>query len=464
MPDKVHAFPAKRFFVEMLTRDIDLEAAILDLLDNCVDGCVRTGKTAFATNDKPYSGYFASIKINKDFFEISDNCGGIEKKLAQNYAFRFGRKDADRDKGLHTVGVYGIGMKRAIFKLGTECTISSNHKEAGFLIKIDENWINDDEKWTLDMESHNSCEPFGTCIRVNKLHKSISIAFDEEKNNFATNLQQRLQKHYSLIIDKGFKVIVNDIEVKAKRLQTMLDPSAFTNERGISPQVYETEYDGVKISLIFGLYEKLPSEEEIEDIENGSRTREDAGWTIICNDRVVVDSDKTHITGWGESPVPQFHTQYLALCGYVSFSASDASKLPVTTTKRGIDLDSALYASIKEEMKLATKTFTSFTNSWKGQSPERTAIQAAAKHVDMIRVAVQIPSEKWTDVKRPTGGKRYTPSLPLVPKRRTHARIQFTKHVDEISLVREFICEDVNATPADVGIAAFDFVLAQASE
>lgn len=464
MKSEVHAFPAKRFFVEMLTRDIDLEAAILDLLDNCVDGCVRTGKTTSSTKDKPYAGYSASININKDYFEIIDNCGGIEKDLAQNYAFRFGRKDSDRDKGLHTVGVYGIGMKRAIFKLGTECTIVSNHKNSGFSIKIDEDWINDDDNWLLDMEDHESKEPRGTSIRVNKLHNSISIAFDEEKNNFATNLRQRLQKHYSLIIDKGFKVTINNIEVKAKKLQTMLDPSAFENERGISPQIYQTDYDGVKIHLIFGLYEKLPSDQDVEDIENGNRTKEDAGWTIICNDRVVVDSDKTHITGWGESPVPHFHTQYLALCGYVSFSADDASKLPVTTTKRGIDLDSALYASIKEEMKLATKTFTSFTNSWKGQSPERTAIQADARHIDVAEVSVKIPEEKWTDVKRSTGGKRYTPSLPLVPRKRTHARIQFTKHVDEISLVREFVCEDTNATPADVGIAAFDFVLAQASE
>ena len=33
--------PVKRFFVDMLTRDIALEDAILDLLDNCVDGILR---------------------------------------------------------------------------------------------------------------------------------------------------------------------------------------------------------------------------------------------------------------------------------------------------------------------------------------------------------------------------------------------------------------------------------------
>ena len=49
------AFPAKRFFVDMLVRDIELQDAILDLLDNCVDGAMRSieGEAA-VTPKKPY--------------------------------------------------------------------------------------------------------------------------------------------------------------------------------------------------------------------------------------------------------------------------------------------------------------------------------------------------------------------------------------------------------------------------
>ena len=36
----IKAGPTKAFFVKMLTRDIELADAILDLLDNCVDGVV----------------------------------------------------------------------------------------------------------------------------------------------------------------------------------------------------------------------------------------------------------------------------------------------------------------------------------------------------------------------------------------------------------------------------------------
>ena len=41
----MNASPVKSLFVSMLTRDIQLEDAILDLLDNCVDGILRSKGT-----------------------------------------------------------------------------------------------------------------------------------------------------------------------------------------------------------------------------------------------------------------------------------------------------------------------------------------------------------------------------------------------------------------------------------
>lgn len=70
----VDASPVKSFFVSMLTRDISLEYAILDLLDNCVDGLLRAGAKK---TSRPYSGYYADIEFDKDTFTISDNCDGI---------------------------------------------------------------------------------------------------------------------------------------------------------------------------------------------------------------------------------------------------------------------------------------------------------------------------------------------------------------------------------------------------
>src|SRR4051812_47459749 len=87
---QIDATPAKAFFVRMITRDIDLADAILDLLDNCVDGARRVG---LRSGTKPYSGYYAHIEFDENSFRIVDNCGGIPKEIAEKYAFRFGRPE-----------------------------------------------------------------------------------------------------------------------------------------------------------------------------------------------------------------------------------------------------------------------------------------------------------------------------------------------------------------------------------
>lgn len=69
MAGKINAHPAKRFFVEMLTRDIELKDSILDLLDNCVDGAMREKKDELAS-DQPYVGFKAEITFGKDFFRL----------------------------------------------------------------------------------------------------------------------------------------------------------------------------------------------------------------------------------------------------------------------------------------------------------------------------------------------------------------------------------------------------------
>src|SRR5258706_59191 len=84
----VKANPTKRFFVEMLTRDIELQDAILDLLDNCVDGILRSTKDKHGKRDsQPYRGYWARITLNEKKFQIVDNCGGIPLALAKHYGF-----------------------------------------------------------------------------------------------------------------------------------------------------------------------------------------------------------------------------------------------------------------------------------------------------------------------------------------------------------------------------------------
>lgn len=52
----IYAGPTKRFFISMFTRDIELKDAILDMLDNCVDGAMRHSGIDLKS-EKPYKNY-----------------------------------------------------------------------------------------------------------------------------------------------------------------------------------------------------------------------------------------------------------------------------------------------------------------------------------------------------------------------------------------------------------------------
>ena len=86
-PAKVEAEPTKEFFVSMLVRDIELIPALVDLVDNSVDGArkMRGADT--------FEGLFVRIEATSAMFRITDNCGGIPIYIARHYAFRFGRTE-----------------------------------------------------------------------------------------------------------------------------------------------------------------------------------------------------------------------------------------------------------------------------------------------------------------------------------------------------------------------------------
>ncbi|TGO02172.1 hypothetical protein PN36_29335 [Candidatus Thiomargarita nelsonii] len=91
-----------------LTRDIELSDAIFDLLDNCVDGLLRT--VTHLKSKKPYQGFWASIDFKEGKFTISDNCGGIPIERAEKDAFAMG--NPKHDSHLPTLGMYESTNKK----------------------------------------------------------------------------------------------------------------------------------------------------------------------------------------------------------------------------------------------------------------------------------------------------------------------------------------------------------------
>lgn len=456
------ANPTKRFFVDMLIRDIELQDAILDLLDNCVDGAMRSIDAKTRETARPYDGYAAAIEFDRDHFVIRDNCGGIPMNLAENYAFRMGRSDANRDADLPTVGVYGIGMKRAVFKMGRNITVKSRSTTGGFCVEINPEWLESDTSWKLPLtENDEALESIGTEISVNTLRDGIPRIFSNE-TDFENTLKNSISAYYGYIMERGFKVTVNGAVVPPIRVSLLFDERDAERGEKISPYVYRGNIDGVDVSIVVGLYRNLPTDsEEQEALQRPSSER--AGWTVVCNDRVVLYADKSRITGWGEAMVPQYHTQFVSIAGTVVFRANNAAKLPLTTTKRGIDGNSELYLAAKEYMREGLKIFTDFTNKWKNSSRELSALNAHVATTTPEAASAKVPANKWTAV-RGGGGHRYKPTLPLPREDDPLRQVKFSRKASDIQKVAVYLFDDSTTPISDVGAKCFDEILERAKQ
>jgi len=323
----INANPTKDFFISMLTKDIPLIRAIIDLVDNSVDGAIRLRST------NSYSGLYVNIQVSQTEFFIEDNCGGIPIDIARNYAFRFGRP-AEAIPTPNSVGLFGVGMKRAIFKMGKFFEVQSKTDGDHFRVSQDiEKWqILDEWQFHFDdihNDSQNLLSP-GTRIKVTNLYPAISEQFN--LGNFTIALSNQLMAAQQISLEKGLAITVNGVPLKPSLLYLY---DAQNIKPGYTKFNLEA-YPEVSIAIYTGIFER--------DLAKG-------GWYLFCNSRLVLFADQSSDTGWDDSTgLPKYHPDFAYSRGYVYFSSSDASLLPWNTTKTGVDTDSALFKAARQKM------------------------------------------------------------------------------------------------------------------
>jgi hypothetical protein len=461
----VSASPVKSFFVSMLTRDITLEDAILDLLDNCVDGIHRQNGDGGA---EPYAGYKADIAFKHDSFSLSDNCGGIPWSLT-DYAFRMGPDPKREDYVPGSIGVYGIGLKRAIFKMGRHCLISTQNAKDRYEVEIAPEWLDDETTWDIPVQAAARAKKRdGTDILISDLHEGIKSRFTDGADAFTSDLNRMIATHYAFIIEKGFSVSINGTQIRPRPVKLIVAKRDRRIKRpAIQPFIFKTHADGVTVFLAVGLTRPIPSQDEAtSEMEETKYSSLDAGWTIVCNERAVVYCDRTELTGWGEAGVPRYHNQFIAIAGIVDFKSEDPKKLPTTTTKRGVDASSPIYLQVKNKMREGMRLFTDYTNKWKGLAEESQQhlkegapmsleqLKDESKHLSFVATKRSVPV-----------GQQYKPSLPMPKTLETKSRrISFIKDVVEIRRVAEYLFDDPDVSPAAVGEKCFEIASVDSSK
>lgn len=438
---RADANPTKAFFVRMITRDITLEDCIFDLVDNSIDGAweLAGGHPLSLDDQTDLTAYKISIRIAGDCFEISDNCGGITLDDAVDYAFTFGRKDEAETENF-SIGVYGIGMKRAVFKLGSQIEIRSTYEDNGgsssFRVPINvEDWLaSGDDNWDFDIDEAEDLEQKGVQITVSDLTESAKRSFESPR--FIRNLRRSIARDYALHLHRGLVIEVQDEPISGWTIE-LRQGGEFNPMRA----QFEEDIEGEKVfvEVLAGMVAPPPDDSEpSDDFDEGQNT---SGWYVVCNGRIVLAADKTTLTGWGTEGWPQWHPQYTGFMGIIIFSSRRADLLPLTTTKRSVDETSAIYRQFRPKMRDATREWISYTNMRKQIREEASQREDAAKSVPIFEVAIR------QDVELP----KIAPE-PKIPQ----ANILYTAPRQRVrSLASAF--GNINMSYKDVGLRSFEY-------
>jgi len=433
----INANPTKDFFISMLVRDISINDAIGDLLDNCMDGAKRLRGSG---EDKRYDGLFIKIEAKPDKFTIEDNCGGIPIETAENYAFRFGRpKDMARTEW--SIGQFGIGMKRALFKLGNNFKVTSYTTNDAFEMGQDINQWKDNEKWEFEFDkaTFDTIEEknTGTIIEVTELRKEIVDSFSDA--NFIKTLKSEIELENLYNIQRGIEVHFNGVKLKTNQLNVKISDE-FSLAEWRKEFKDENENDIIKIRLEVGIGEP--------DSKMG-------GWYIFCNGRLIIAHDQTDLTGWGDG-VAHFHGQYNRFRGFAYFEAIDSSKLPWDTTKTRMNRDSEIFKAVRAKMIEMMKPFRTFANKLKQENESDFEGEKVLHQKLEEAKTVNLSLEKSEYVASRTTKKFEYPE-PSKPKPvgLGKGKIIFMANKDHIKKMKQFFNVDKQN---DAGEKAFEYV------
>jgi hypothetical protein len=438
------AFPRKRFFLEMFTRDISLEDCILDLIDNSIDALVRTIQLDISANilvtprSSIEKGKLPQITLsyNERQFKIVDNCGGIDLELALKEVFCFGH---GTEGGEGQLGAYGIGMKRALFKIGNHFEIKSKTTKNGFTAAINVNeWSKEDKSlddWKIPLKPSDkarSLSEAGTSIVITELRPEVRARMVD--GSLDGSLRSAIAQTYSLFLGTHAAVSLNDKVVNPL-------PVPLGRSEQVEPAVEDFKEDGVTVKLVASLASRS---------NKGEWSYDRAGWYVLCNGRIVLSADKTEVTGWGVG-LPLFHSKYNGFVGLAFFSSPKPLLLPWTTTKRGLNRESRIYQRTRNKMIGVGRPIITFLNKMYPSEPD--ANRGEREIADRLESA-----DVREMASRSQRQFKVEPSPKVVAK--STVRISYEAEIDDVARIKKHVRQP-SWGANKVGRHTFDYFLKQ---
>lgn len=434
-PDRINAMPRKTLFIDILTRDVSAKDSIFDLIDNSVDAYIRNGLKERRE---------VKLTISQDKFAIRDNCGGIERDFLMNDVFRFGVEELGEKKP--TLGIYGLGLKRALLKIGRNIRMETDDLTTNCKVEWDvDKWKEieetEEEAWQIPFETRQSQlsahDKGYTKISITNLDKQIQKAFDSP--TFINDIKRFIRITYTNFMRKNISFLVNGRVIPPYEIRARCDGK-------YRPAKIRKSIGDVNVTVIC-FVDPREAEKKRARIEPEKR-----GWNVFFNKRLLLAGDTTPTTGWTgtKGKLPKYHSLFNEFRGFVYIDSEDTSKLPVNTAKNGLNTETPVYQEVLNLMINTAKPVVDYlTRKYPKEKEELDNIER--------EVEGAAPEERgeptFISIDEVEDGSRF--GAPARPGPRiTVAKISYTRERELVKKVRERLKVETNR---EAGEKTFDY-------
>lgn len=337
--DTLDATPSKRLFLSIIA-DYDLNKSICELVDNGLDVWARGGRKQ-------------NIKIEIFLDErqqtilIEDNAGGLPHAELR---YIIGPGQSGTNATDDTIGIFGVGAKRAVVALAQDIKIKTRYKkEPTYQIDIDDGWL-DDDNWELPVYITDNIKEGATLIELQRLRIHIS-------ENLIVHLRHHLEATYAKFLTNN-KVAI------------------YVNGKALSPHFFENwayppGYEPSRYTGLLNIDDRVIQVEAIAGLsKESSPASGEYGVYFYCNDRLVARALKTFDVGFTKGFAGLPHPK-ISLTRVLVSLKGDARSMPWNSSKSDISPKHEVFLALHDWLVEVVKDYAALSRIWMGDWPEK---------------------------------------------------------------------------------------------
>ncbi|CAN7514232.1 ATP-binding protein [Mesorhizobium caraganae] len=339
--DTLDAIPSKRIFLSIIA-DYDLNRSICELVDNAFDKWTRLGRTAPIAVD-------IWLDEAARMICVEDNAGGLPR---DEISYIVGPGLSSSEEADETIGIFGVGTKRAVVALAKEVRIATRYSNGPtYQVEFDDDWLKD-EDWRLPLFEVGALAPGTTRVELYNLRVP---AIGEE--------QERMLRHH---LSATYARFLENDHVTLRLNGTPIVPRYFDNW-SFPPDYLPRHYHGslrapngsmVQVDVLAGLSNE------------SSPTTGEYGVYFYCNDRLVAPAMKTFEVGFTKGQAGQPHPK-VSLTKVIVSLHGEAGQMPWNSSKSDISTKHHIFVALHDWLVTVVKDYAAVSRAWEGLWPDK---------------------------------------------------------------------------------------------